>query len=366
MRIHRKLLSRGAALTGATALVVGPVAAPSHADDIDGVPVVGQAEATPTFNRIDGARKVVITLHSVRRVEDVTVVYWSAGFRADSKKGDRADLVDSFGSFGFTSLFRQRFDSDVMCDVGAVDTAARQVYTPLATGQGDDLDCVATDFLDGVNPTPGEVSVFYATLPALPEDLDQVSITVAGRVFAGVPIETGPLEPQKPNDKPIPVGTGWPTVDLEAAARADQEASVYPLTEHTMNLTGDLARRKESGKTSLDISADVLFAVDKATLTPKAENTLTDAAKKITDDGATGTLSITGHTDSDGSDSHNMDLSTRRAQAVADKLTPMLPDGLTIEVEGKGESEPIASNETDEGKALNRRVTASFTTEGNS
>ncbi len=118
MGIHLRLLRQGAALMGATAFAVGSVVAPSYADDIDGVPVVGQAEAVPSFNNDDGAREVVITLHSVRRVEDVTVVYWSAGFRADSEEGTAAHLVNSFGSSQAAGLFRERVYSDPMCNIG--------------------------------------------------------------------------------------------------------------------------------------------------------------------------------------------------------------------------------------------------------
>ena len=66
-------------------------------------------------------------------------------------------------------------------------------------------------------------------------------------------------------------------------------------------------------------------------------------------------VSVQGHTDSLGADSQNLDLSTRRAIAVAQYLTS-LEGGYAIEYMGFGESQPIASNETKEGRAVNRRV----------
>lgn len=65
---------------------------------------------------------------------------------------------------------------------------------------------------------------------------------------------------------------------------------------------------------------------------------------------------IVGHTDSRDSDAHNQTLSERRAEAVEAALADRLP-GVEFTVEGRGETEPIASNSTEEGRALNRRVT---------
>ncbi|MEE9321313.1 MAG: OmpA family protein [Granulosicoccus sp.] len=70
--------------------------------------------------------------------------------------------------------------------------------------------------------------------------------------------------------------------------------------------------------------------------------------------GITG-ITVVGHADSRGADDFNMDLSERRAQAVADVLATRYPDA-RIEVIGKGESEPKASNDTAEGRQMNRRV----------
>jgi outer membrane protein OmpA-like peptidoglycan-associated protein len=70
--------------------------------------------------------------------------------------------------------------------------------------------------------------------------------------------------------------------------------------------------------------------------------------------GITG-ITVVGHADSRGEDDFNMDLSERRAQAVADVLATRYPDA-RIEVIGKGETEPKASNDTAEGRQINRRV----------
>lgn len=358
---------RRSALGALAALGLGLGVPPAQADDIDGVPVVGQAEATPTSNQDDGARKVLITLHSVRRVEGLTVVYWSVGLRADSKAGDQADVTNAFGLDSTANLFRRRVHGESMCNIGVIDRAAKKVYTPLAIGTDPTtLTCVGSTFVDAIDPTPGAISVAYAALPALPDEVERVSVTVAGRVFADVPVESGALLPAVSTDEPIAVGTGWPVIDLESARRADAESSIYPLTEHRADLTGNLGTRGESETTSVDIAADVLFAVDEAKLTPKARDLLRSAAKEITEQKATGRVTITGHTDSDGSQSHNLDLSTRRAQAAAKELRPLLPDGLEVTVDGKGESEPIASNETASGKQQNRRVTVTFTPGGTS
>jgi outer membrane protein OmpA-like peptidoglycan-associated protein len=71
-------------------------------------------------------------------------------------------------------------------------------------------------------------------------------------------------------------------------------------------------------------------------------------------------VDVAGHTDSQGSDSYNDDLSRRRAESVADYLASQRIDGRRLNVQGFGESEPIADNATDYGRAQNRRVEVSI------
>ncbi len=68
-------------------------------------------------------------------------------------------------------------------------------------------------------------------------------------------------------------------------------------------------------------------------------------------------VGITGHTDSKGSDAYNMALGMRRAKAVKDRLIELgLSSSRIRGIDSKGESEAIATNETDEGRAQNRRI----------
>ncbi len=72
------------------------------------------------------------------------------------------------------------------------------------------------------------------------------------------------------------------------------------------------------------------------------------------------TVSIDGYTDSVGSQKYNLTLSQQRAEAVADELVKNGVSQERISVKGHGESSPVATNETKEGRALNRRVHTSF------
>ena len=75
-------------------------------------------------------------------------------------------------------------------------------------------------------------------------------------------------------------------------------------------------------------------------------------------------LMIVGHTDATGTDSYNMNLSRQRAQATADYLMSRGIPSSRIRVVGRGEEEPVASNDSAEGRQLNRRVEiAVFATE---
>ncbi|WP_019955856.1 OmpA family protein [Yoonia vestfoldensis] len=100
----------------------------------------------------------------------------------------------------------------------------------------------------------------------------------------------------------------------------------------------------------------VLFAVDSTDLRPEAQEALNASAQDI----AAADLSrfrVVGHTDSTGRDDYNLTLSQGRALSVRDYLAaqPAL-SGVAIVAEGRGEAEPIADNETEEGRTRNRRV----------
>ncbi|AXQ27906.1 OmpA family protein [Solimonas sp. K1W22B-7] len=99
----------------------------------------------------------------------------------------------------------------------------------------------------------------------------------------------------------------------------------------------------------------VVFDFNKATLTPDARKILDDVAKKIVAYKKI-PMELAGHTDNVGSDQYNLELSDLRAKAVKDYLIEqgVAADGLTAK--GYGESQPVAPNDTDAGRQVNRRT----------
>jgi OOP family OmpA-OmpF porin len=105
------------------------------------------------------------------------------------------------------------------------------------------------------------------------------------------------------------------------------------------------------------MAAEALFDHDKSVLKPEGKAALHDIGETIKAKGARVVdIDIIGHTDSDGSEEYNQALSVRRAESVKDYLVSEDVDASIIDVSGEGESNPVASNATKEGRAQNRRV----------
>ncbi len=99
----------------------------------------------------------------------------------------------------------------------------------------------------------------------------------------------------------------------------------------------------------------IVFASGQATILPESTRIL-DKVYESLNANPDVNVQILGHTDSVGSDENNRSLSLRRAQAVKDWLTAKGINASRIKVVGKGEAEPIASNDTAAGRAQNRRI----------
>ena len=107
----------------------------------------------------------------------------------------------------------------------------------------------------------------------------------------------------------------------------------------------------------ITMAAEALFDHDKSVLKPEGKAALEDLGETIKAKGARVVdIDIIGHTDSDGSEEYNQALSVRRAESVKDYLVSEDVDASIIDVSGEGESNPVVSNATKEGRAENRRV----------
>lgn len=99
----------------------------------------------------------------------------------------------------------------------------------------------------------------------------------------------------------------------------------------------------------------VHFDFDKATIRSDSVPVLREAAKTLKENPSVNVI-IEGHTDSQGTEEYNERLSVRRANAVKDYLVKLGVAANRLTAQGKGESQPVASNDTEEGRAENRRV----------
>jgi outer membrane protein OmpA-like peptidoglycan-associated protein len=128
----------------------------------------------------------------------------------------------------------------------------------------------------------------------------------------------------------------------EAKLRAELQGTGVSVTRDGDNIT-------------LNMPGNVTFDTDSAALRPQFFSVLNSVGKVLTEFDQT-VVEVAGHTDSTGSDSHNLNLSQRRANTVGEYLyTQGIMDQRIITI-GLGEHHPIADNSTSEGRQLNRRV----------
>jgi OOP family OmpA-OmpF porin len=161
-----------------------------------------------------------------------------------------------------------------------------------------------------------------------------------------------------------PVGAAAPSgykIDIR-----DLKGETRDYTFRVESMDGRSSDVRTPTQVTVTLSADVLFAFDKAELTPAAEAALGDLAPKIARE-AKGTVKIDGYTDAKGEVAYNQDLSERRATAVETAIEARLGGTpVTFVATGHGARDFVAPNakpdgsDDPDGRAKNRRVTITY------
>jgi outer membrane protein OmpA-like peptidoglycan-associated protein len=116
-----------------------------------------------------------------------------------------------------------------------------------------------------------------------------------------------------------------------------------------------IAVNRVGDQIELRMPSDVTFAVNQSTIQSQFHPTLNEVATTLVNYPST-RVDIIGHADSDGAADYNQQLSERRANSVRSYLASRGVQDVRMYASGRGEMEPIASNDTAAGKAQNRRV----------
>ncbi|HET9452110.1 MAG TPA: OmpA family protein [Aggregicoccus sp.] len=140
----------------------------------------------------------------------------------------------------------------------------------------------------------------------------------------------------------------------QRAAQAEADAKAQAEAAAALRNIRQVKVKEEARGLVLTLSGSVLFRSGSADLLPSAKRRLDEVARALQK--ASNPLVIEGHTDSQGGEALNEELSNRRAEVVRDYLIDRGVEGDRIRALGLGESRPVASNGTPEGRANNRRV----------
>ncbi|MCP3992438.1 MAG: OmpA family protein [Actinomycetia bacterium] len=149
-------------------------------------------------------------------------------------------------------------------------------------------------------------------------------------------------------------GTVIDELEIDETTFAGFDVLRLPVEIVTFSPGGDFTVGVSEGAFSAVLADAISFEEAESVLTADSRQLMTSVAQVINRSGST--VTIVGHTDDVGSDEDNMALSENRASTVADYLISQGVDRAMVEALGQGESEPVTSNETEDGRERNRRV----------
>lgn len=145
-----------------------------------------------------------------------------------------------------------------------------------------------------------------------------------------------------------------------AAVGYQMDKQIKELKEQTAGSGIDVTQTPDGKAILVNLPNGVTFPVDSTTISPSFQTTLNTISSNLVQY-PDSLIDVYGHTDSTGSDQYNLDLSQRRADAVADYLVIRGVARSRVRTQGFGERYPVADNATDAGRALNRRVEIKIT-----
>ena len=202
-----------------------------------------------------------------------------------------------------------------------------------------------TGIVSDENGTPLSASIKWEDLETGKNVGELSSDPKSGNYFITLPLNKNyGYYAEKPGYYPISKN-----VDLRGKTEATK------LTENITLVSIKSMREKE---TAIRLN-NIFFDFDKATLKPESYpelNRLAEILKKNPDVKA----EVGGHTDNKGTHQYNLDLSKKRTQSVVEYLVSQGCNGATLSSKGYADSVPVASNDTDDGRAQNRRVEVKF------
>lgn len=222
---------------------------------------------------------------------------------------------------------------------------------------------------EDVTQKPEEVSLFYADFPAPKAESVGISFGDNAAFLDNVPMSQGKHfnvpELAKVNfrwfnqqDLSNPYGGG---------AILEQRLPMSLVTESVT----DTSVSDRGDSSALNVSSDVLFNFDSDKVKDSDSKLINGIANELKKSAVGQKVTIEGHTDDEGDEKYNVDLSNRRAESVKKVLEPKVKgSGISFETKGFGESQPILPNRTASGDAIkknqakNRRVSFSYKPQG--
>lgn len=280
--------------------------------------------ATSTSTSTEIGSDLQIDIYSLKRIQD-DILLLRLGATNNS-----SELFD----LGF--LMAETSDHLSGSNISLIDEPGQQRYISYDQSDGK---CFCSSLEGEIQP--GEKADLWVAYPAPPDDINKMTV----------------LTPITPPLLDIPIGDSNESIDTSNLA----EPKILTLTAISDSLEDDQTGRSESSEeVSIILSSDVLFETNSSSLNDEATEILEQVAQEI-DDATSSTISVDGYADNTGNDSINIPLSQERAESVESTLSDLITRGnVSFEVEGHGSADPIADNDTEEGRERNRRVSVTF------
>lgn len=238
-----------------------------------------------------------------------------------------------------------------------VDPAGQKEYLPVRDSQNRPFTSQIPSLADSMT------RLAWAVFPAPPASVSSMDVIFpnGGPQVPSVPISSSSSPPVASAN----VTAAQPAPFAATLGSTDTTGLTLPVEDLVDTVGNPNGSDSESAtQDTVTLRSDVLFHFDKSNLTPVAHTILAQVAPQIKAR-AIGPVSVTGYTDSIGTDAVNIPLSQARASSVVSALQPLTP-GVTYKSQGLGSADPVAPNtkpdgsDNPAGRALNRRVTIVF------